>query len=738
MEQVQQEPVASGAPWWSGCGPSARWVGLAVLISAGVAAVFSGVQLGLHLGVPFGAGHGAVAAVVAAPGHPLPTAAQQVVWVFLDNFLRTLVSALLVLGVLHHKVLRSLRGVVADIQAMAEQMFPETRWSSDRTAQFRDDVDRVSEAARFTCGQVALLVGHLHQANGSLREQLTEQLNHLRTVSLLEEVVVELDPHVCITQVSDGWARVLPGMTSLIGKSMRCLLVRDEDGRRLSDIVHSFEQGEVLSDGEGPSQSMRFLFSGEAQRHRWIEFRVLPRLGEMGQLQGYMGVLQDVTQRQDFEVMIAQLTLRDPLTGLPNRALLEDRLRLGLKASQQGQRRLAVLSLDVDNFKGINDALGHKTGDRLLMALAQRLQKEAGGDETVARWSGDEFSLIWPNVGSACDLTARVDALQQRLRCGYSVFGEHIALTSSLGVALFPDDGETAEALLVAAERAKTAAKARGRNQVVWAEELRGKNAQRQSTRLRHRLMQAVERGDIQAWFQPIVHSGSRECDMVEVLARWHDEELGWVSPATFIPIAEESGLISAIGQSIWEQAARQQVIWRAQGHHLQAAVNVSSRQLCRQDFAEQLLATLHRHGLPADAFVLEITESVALQDVVDAPLRLQALREAGFQLALDDFGTGYASLSQLHDMPIDELKIDISFVRRLDSEVGRSMIATIVKLAAVMGLHTVAEGVETPEAADQLERLGVTRLQGYCFGRPMNAEAMGTWLVHEHPVVVG
>jgi len=710
MEQIQNMVAVANPPLRLPRGPMARLAVLALLSSAGGAVLVGGVQRVLGL------------------GHTQSAET----WVFISSFLAALLSAAVLLVVMHRQVLGRLQCVVANIRALAEQMFPDAgRWPG-WTAGDRDDVDRLSQVAGYTCTQVQLLVGQLHQANGSLREQLTEQRNHLRTVSLLEEVVVELDPHLSVTQVSDGWSRVLPGIANLAGKNMRCLMVRDEDVARLRDIVRSFEQGPAHM------QSLRFLFSGEAQRHRWIEFRVLPRLGEHGQVVGFMGVLQDVTQRQDFEVMIAQLTLHDPLTGLPNRSLLEDRLQRGLKACQPGQRRLAVLSLDIDNFKSINDALGHKTGDRLLMALGRRLQKAAGGDETVARWGGDEFSLVWPDISSTSDLAARVDALQQHLRRDYGVLGEHVTLTTSLGVALYPDDGQTAEELLMAADRAKSVAKAQGRNQVVWAEELRGQHAQRQSARLRQRLMKAVERGDIQAWFQPIVRSGSGECDMVEVLARWHDEVLGWVSPATFIPMAEESGLISAIGQSIWEQAARQQVAWRAQGHHLQAAVNVSSRQLYRHDFTEQLLASLRQHGLPADAFVLEFTESAALQDVADAPQRLQALRGAGFGLALDDFGTGYASLSQLHDMPIHELKIDISFVRRLDTEVGTSMIATIVKLAEVMGLQTIAEGVETPEAAEQLGRLGVTRLQGFCFGAAMNGQAMSAWLAREAQAVAG
>lgn len=647
----------------------------------------------------------AVSAVWSVVHVALAAQAQDIARLFLGHLATSLLSALMLLLVVHRQVLMRLRGVIGDLTRSAH-------------------------------AQVQALVEPLHQANCHLREQLAEQRNQLRTVSLLEEVVVELDGQLTVTQASDGWPRVLPGVANLAGKNIRCLLVRDEDLARLRDIVRSFEQVDDALASQ--SQTLRFLFRGEAQRHRWIEFRMLPRLSDAGRVQGYIGVLQDVTQRQDFEVMVAQLSLRDPLTGLPNRSLLEDRLRRDLKASQLGQRRMAVLSLDIDNFKSINDALGHKTGDRLLMALGQRLLNEVAGDETVARWGGDEFSLVWPNIRSTGDLAARVEALQHRLQSNYSVLGEHVVLTTSLGVALFPDDGESAEVLLMAADRAKTAAKAQGRNQVVWAEELRGQDAHRQTARMRQRLMRAVERGEIQAWYQPIVRSGSRECDMVEVLARWHDDEFGWVSPATFIPMAEASGLIAAIGQSIWLQATRQQVAWRAQGLSIQAAVNVSSRQLHRHDFVEQLLTTLRQHGVPASAFVLEITESVALQDVADAPLRLQALREAGFQLALDDFGTGYASLSQLHDMPINELKIDISFVRRLNTEVGVSMIATIVKLAEVMGLQTIAEGVETADAADQLECLGVTRLQGHCFGRPMTADAMGDWLVREQQAIAG
>lgn len=640
----------------------------------------------------------------------------------LGNLLKTLLMVGIMLAILQRHVSARLSEVAGRIGAMLAGTLPELRLRAAARPAFDDEIELLDHMARVAHNDIQSLVAQLRSVNGALQVQVAEQQNHLRTVSLLEEVVVQMDVHRTIIKASDGWHRVLPGLGEIVGKNIACLLLREEDVVSLLDIMCSFEGG------EDSVQTLRFLSNDNASRHAWIEFRVLPRHDAQGAIVGYVGVLQDVTKRQDFDIAIAHMALHDPLTALPNRSLLDDRLQVALKACERQQHRLAVLSVDIDNFKSINDGHGHKTGDKLLIAFSQRLQAQLRGDETVARWSGDEFTVLLPHVVSVSDLAARIDTLHQSLRRVYVLAGEHIALTTSLGVALFPDDGRTPDDLMYAAELAKSVAKAHGRNQILWAEELRGRQEQRHNARIRQRLTMAVERGEIQAWMQPIVRSGSRTCDRIEVLARWHDAELGWVGPEVFIPLAEDAGLIDELGRSVWNQAVAQLGAWRARGIRLQASFNVSGRQLCQQDFAAQLLASLARHGVPPQAMVLEITESVALRDDRDVALRLAELSDAGFALALDDFGTGHVSLPQLHDMPLRELKIDISLVRRIDTPVGASMIDTLIKLAEVMGLSTTAEGVETLDVADTLERMGASRLQGFALGRPMCAADFERW----------
>jgi len=647
----------------------------------------------------------------------------------LSNFLKTLLMVVIMLAVLQKYVASRLGVVVRNIGGMVKDRWPEAQSRGAIKPVFDDEVDMLDHVAKFAHDEIQSLVAQLRSLNDALQGQLADQQNHLRTMSMLEEVVVELDARRHIVKASDGWQRFLPGVGDILGKDIASLLLREEDTARLLDIVRSFDGGE-----EGV-QTLRFLFSDNVRQHAWIEFRVLPRHDLLGQVVGYVGVLQDVTKNQDFDITIAHMALHDPLTSLPNRSLLGDRLKIALKSCRNKQQRLALVSVDIDNFKSVNDAHGHKAGDKLLIEFSKRLKAHAHGDETVARWGGDEFTLLLPHVASTTDLAARVENLHQCLKRDYGLMDEHITLTTSVGVALYPDDGATPDDLMLAAEQAKGVAKSQGRNQIMWAEELRGRQEQRHHARVRQRLMKAVERGDIEAWMQPIVRSGTRECDMVEVLARWHDEELGWVSPAVFIPLAEEAGIVHDLGHAIWEQAVARLGRWRARGMDIKASINVSSRQLYRQDFTAQLLASLAVHGVPPAALVLEITESVALLDVDDASQRLAELSQAGFQLALDDFGTGYASLSQLHDMPLRELKIDISFVRRIHTPIGASMIDTIIKIAEVMGLDTIAEGVESCDIADALERLGVTRLQGYCFGRPMAAADFERWYAEHRPL---
>lgn len=313
------------------------------------------------------------------------------------------------------------------------------------------------------------------------------------------------------------------------------------------------------------------------------------------------------------------------------------------------------------------------------------------------------------------------------------VDGADLSVTFSMGVAIYPDDGEEVETLFSEADRAMFYAKSQGRNQVCFFRDMTSQGIGKKELYIQNRLANAVKSQRIQAWFQPIISASTGACSGVEVLARWHDDELGWIGPATFIPIAESIGLIRELGQQVWLASLTAAESWQRQGLALSIAVNVSKRQLFKPYFTEQLLEEVSKHHLSPGSIILEVTESVALMDVEHAAERLQELKEAGFRIAIDDFGTGYSSLSQLHEMHVDELKIDISFVRRLNDPRGLSMTQAIINLARALNLKTVAEGVEDEEAAARLRELGVDYLQGYHFAKPMPREDFERWLAQHN-----
>jgi EAL domain-containing protein (putative c-di-GMP-specific phosphodiesterase class I) len=302
-------------------------------------------------------------------------------------------------------------------------------------------------------------------------------------------------------------------------------------------------------------------------------------------------------------------------------------------------------------------------------------------------------------------------------------------VTFSMGVAMYPDDALEVEGLLSHADRAMFYAKTQGRNQTCFFGEVADKGGGKRELYIQNKLVEAVATGQIQAWFQPIVSTEKGDCQVVEVLARWHDSEFGWVSPATFIPIAENTGMIRELGYQIWTQTLEALIAWRERGHPLRVAINVSKRQLFSGQFADQLVGELATNGLGPEDVIIEVTESVALLDVANASERLEDLHHIGFHIAIDDFGTGYSALSQLHEMPVDELKIDISFVRRLLEPSGYSMVQAIIHLAKALGLKTIAEGVEDEATAALLKTLGADYLQGYHFAKPMPRAEFETWL---------
>ncbi len=566
----------------------------------------------------------------------------------------------------------------------------------------------------------------LAQAMGTLMHEIEnrnlEQKAYLDTLSLLEEAVLEMSCDGIIVRASPGWNK----------------LSRSNDGvgKRLHDFIHSEDrealeaQCQILSSGQKSHAMLRLRLYAESNLHTsWLECRFVCFHDETGKVAGVRGVLRDVTQTYLHEKQITHMALHDALTGLPNRVLLEDRIKVSLRQASRTQKKVGICFIDLDHFKNINDSLGHKSGDKLLLAFAERLHGQLREGDTVARWGGDEFVLLLPDMDAEQDIRDVALKVSEEVQTPLQIEDTELVVTFSMGVALYPDDGEDTETLFSQADRAMFFAKAQGRNQTCFFRDMTSKGIGKKELYIQNRLATAINAQQIQAWFQPVIAAPSGNCTGVEVLARWHDEEQGWISPATFIPMAENLGLIHELGHQILLASLATARRWQEAGLNLTLAINVSKRQLFTPYFTERLREETLKHQIAPAHLILEVTESLALLDVEHAAERLLELKQAGFRIAIDDFGTGYSSLSQLHEMQVDELKIDISFVRRLHETSGLSMTQAIINLARALGLKTVAEGVETAEAAAKLRELGVDNLQGYYFAKPMPREEFEQWL---------
>jgi diguanylate cyclase (GGDEF)-like protein len=417
----------------------------------------------------------------------------------------------------------------------------------------------------------------------------------------------------------------------------------------------------------------------------------------------------------------------DALTGLPNRFLLEDRLQQAIAYANRHESQLAVLIIDLDGFKYINDTVGHQCGDQLLIEVARRLRSVTRRTDTLARIGGDEFCLVLSDLHRAGDSFQVAHTCLDILRKPFLIAEREYSISASIGASFYPEHGAEPELLQQNADTAMYHAKFNGKNGVqVFTPEI---NAHlRERLELMADLRHALENGELHLVYQPqFVSSGV--LSGFEALLRWNHPRRGIIPPDKFIPIAEETGFIVPLGNWVLDQACRQLSSWRRSGHsHLRMAVNVSTLQFERQDWMETISDTLKRNGVPASCLELELTETVVMKNCERAATRLTELRKLGVSSAIDDFGTGYSSLKYLQNLPIDTLKIDQSFIRNLDSSTDAlsgngAIVQAIVTLAQQLGLRVVAEGVETPEELEVLRRLGCDLVQGYLFSRPMSVE---------------
>lgn len=566
----------------------------------------------------------------------------------------------------------------------------------------------------------------LRLALGKEKALAAEHHSFVRTLDLLEEAVLELDGKGHVVSANTGWWQ-LAGVARTVEIELLSHLHPDD-----RDAFAHHLAG--LTSGDKNEFKGRFRFQPLTQAEQWIECHFVGERDAQGQVCAIRGVMRDITKVHLQERHISHMALHDALTSLPNRVLLEDRIQQAIQQASRTGASVAVSFIDLDHFKDVNDAYGHKTGDALLVTLAHLLKTSLRDGDTLARWGGDEFVVLLPDMPDMDAVRLVAQKMIESMRQTIQLEGLAINATFSMGVAVYPQDEPSGDidALLAQADRAMFYAKSQGRNNYQLYSEMSSKGLGKKELYIQTRLAKAIHEKGITAWFQLLVGAesfgaGNPRMVGVEVLARWHDAELGWISPGSFIPMAESLGLISELSTQVRHIAFAHFRRWLQVHPDLIMSINISKRQLFAADFIQNLIADLALYALQPRMLILEVTESVALMDVAFADDRLRQIAKAGFTLSIDDFGTGYASLSQLHELPIGELKIDISFVRRLHTDDGLRMVQGIVSLAKALRLATVAEGVEDAHTAQLLTELGVDVLQGYYFSRPCPADAFET-----------
>ncbi|WP_375191500.1 EAL domain-containing protein [Marinobacter sp.] len=546
-----------------------------------------------------------------------------------------------------------------------------------------------------------------------------------RLPGMVYQFQIDADGHTHFPYASDAIESVL-GVTAedvRAGVSTVFGFVHHDDIVGLKASIR--ESADTLSAWK---HKFRVKIDGE---ERWLQGNSIPeRLGNGSVV--WSGFINDITEQKRSEERIHQLAFFDELTGLPNRRLFEDRIDCALAASARHGQFGALLYIDLDDFKTLNDSLGHSFGDRLLIGLARLLTENLRECDTVARLGGDEFVIIANELGTTEESAARnaeklAETLLRILGEPVNLGGYEYRCGASMGIVLFKGDDLSREELLKRADAAMYEAKSVGRSRVRFHDP--GVQSILESRfRLEIELRRAIERQELTLVYQTQVGLAG-QCEGVEALLRWHHPELGYIPPSDFIPIAEANGLILPLGQWVIDAACAQLARWSEDPElgSLILSVNVSSKQFHEPDFVVRVMETVGRHGINPARLCLEVTESMVLDDLDDALVKMTALRETGIRIAMDDFGTGYSSMAYLSSLPFDEVKIDKAFVQKAEHDVSRSewvIIETIITLSHKLGMKVVAEGVETAEQHRLLSELGCDRFQGFYFGRPVDVDA--------------
>ncbi|CAG0986945.1 partial putative signaling protein, partial [Anaerolineae bacterium] len=492
---------------------------------------------------------------------------------------------------------------------------------------------------------------------------------------------------------------------------------------------------------------------GGSGRTKYLQANIsIIQSSEPGEEKRALVVIDDITRRIEDERTIYAMAYYDPMTGLPNRVLLMDRVVQSLANARRSSSLTAIMFLDLDRFKFVNDTLGHEAGDELLKSVAGRLTRclritdtvsrpVSGAEEepvpgnTVARLGGDEFVVLLAGLTKDVNIINIANRILETFDSPFNIKGHELFITTSIGISMFPFDGESAEELLKKADMSMYWAKDEGRNNCkMYNASLDSRR--KDWLRLEYKLHKALELGEFVLHYQPQVNTVTGKVTGIECLIRWQDPETELIPPGRFIPIAEESGLIIPITSWVLLNACSQGNAWRLKGHEgMRFSVNISMRQFKEKDFASIINGILKATGLPPECLEIELTESIIMTDTEHTCRILEELKKLGIRLSIDDFGTGFSSLSYLKTMPIDVIKIDRSFIRDILSDEDDIAITTaIINMAHSLGIEVVAEGVENVEQFDLLSKLGCDNIQGFLFMKPGSAQETEAFLERWNP----
>ncbi|MDD0816939.1 EAL domain-containing protein [Curvibacter sp. HBC28] len=573
-------------------------------------------------------------------------------------------------------------------------------------------------------GQDAVLTSFTPINMLKLMEQRLELWSKVFEAS--SEGILIMDANQRILSVNRAFCRSTSyDFYEVIGEQLSLLI----DGGEGLQIPPSLQV--ALADREAWQGEVHFRKRSGESYPAWLMISAVRDATRQGDVSHYIGISVDITDRKRTEARVQFLAEHDVLTELPNRSLCVTRLREAMASAQANGERVAVLFIDLDRFKNINDSLGHHIGDGLLRSVAARLNQSVRAGDTVSRLGGDEFVVIMRKVSDPDEVRSVVERrLIPQIRQTHYIEGHNLQVSCSVGVAVYPDDSSDLDELMRQADAAMYEAKSAGRDTArFFTVEIDQNTRERQV--LEQYLRVALANQEMSVYYQPRVDARTLQVVGLEALLRWHHPVLGAVSPARFIPVAEETGLIHPIGQWVIQQACEQMDRWRRSGlPPLVVSVNLSAAQMSDPGLVSHLQSCLRANRIEPARLELEITESQIMDNAVASEALLQTFKSLGVQLSIDDFGTGYSSLAYLKRYPIDKLKIDQSFVRDLLTDpADLSITRAIIAMGHNLGLIVVAEGVETAEASEQLKALGCDELQGFFFARPMPAAQLEPWL---------